>query len=48
MGVKFEQSRETIHLAVELIDRYYLKMSQNLDINMFKSQFINKKAVILH
>lgn len=27
MGVKFRQARETIHIAIEMIDQYYLASS---------------------
>ena len=46
MGVKFVQDRETIHLAIELIDRYYLCMSQCLGLAKFRRNFMHPKLAI--
>ena len=48
MGVKFQQARETIHIAIEIIDQYYLRLSQLVDYDCFKDQFMSHKLVILH
>ena len=48
MGVKFQQARETIHIAIEIIDQYYLRMSQSLPIQDFKDNFMHPRQVILH
>ncbi len=48
MGVKFQQARETIHIAIEIIDQYYLRMSQNIPIQNFKDNFMHPRLVILH
>ena len=48
MGVKFMQERETIHLAIELIDSYYLSKSQSLDLNEFRRLFMHPKMAIEH
>ena len=40
MGIKFQQARETIHIAIELIDQYYLKMSQVLTLEQFRDSLI--------
>lgn len=48
MGVKFQQARETIHIAIEIIDQYYLRMSQNIPIQNFKDNFMRPRLVILH
>jgi hypothetical protein len=48
MGIKFQQARETIHIAIELIDQYYLKMSQILTLAQFKESLIQPAQVILH
>ena len=48
LGVKFMQARETIHIAIELIDRYYLGKSQTLSLDDYKQQLIGPKQVILH
>ena len=48
MGVKFRQARETIHLAIEMIDHYYLKMSQELSHRIMKTKLMSAGNVILH
>jgi|FrelakmetLWP11LW_1041352.scaffolds.fasta_scaffold92335_1 hypothetical protein len=48
MGVKFRQSRETIHIAIEIVDQYYLKLSQEMVLNTFKVKLMHPGAVILH
>lgn len=48
MGVKFRQARETIHIAIEMIDQYYLRMSQILRFDQFRSELLQPSAVILH
>ena len=48
MGVKFRQSRETIHMAIEMIDQYYLSMSHQNSVRQFKSKLMTPGAVILH
>ena len=48
MGVKFMQERETIHTAIEIIDRYYLQKSQELDLSDFKKCMMHPKMAILH
>jgi len=48
MGVKFQQARETIHIAIEMIDQYYLKMSQEMMTKSFKLMLMHPSAVILH
>ena len=48
MGVKFQQARETIHIAIEIIDQYYLRMSQSLPIQNFKDNLMHPRLVILH
>ena len=48
MGVKFQQARETIHIAIEIIDQYYLRMCQLLPSDNFKEQFMHPRLVILH
>ena len=48
MGIKFQQARETIHIAIELIDQYYLKMSQILTAEQFKDSLLPPAQVILH
>ena len=48
MGVKFRQARETIHIAIEMIDRYYLSMSQELTAKSFKQKLLQPATVILH
>jgi len=42
------QARETIHIAIELIDRYYLENSQKLSLNDYKAGFMHPRKVILH
>lgn len=48
MGIRFGQARETIHIAVELIDSYYLARCQALDETVFKREYMDPKVVILH
>lgn len=48
MGVKFRQARETIHIAIEIIDHYYLEMSQQMAVKTFKTKLLHPGAVILH
>ena len=48
MGVKFRQARETIHMAIEMIDQFYLKTSQGMTTRMFKLKLMSPSAVILH
>ena len=48
MGVKFQQARETIHIAIEIIDQYYLAMSQKMGSDSFRDQFMLPRLVILH
>ena len=48
MGVKFRQARETIHTAIEMIDQYYLTLSQEMTSKAFKVKFMHPAAVILH
>ena len=48
IGERFQQRKETIHIAVELIDQYYLVKSQKLTANEFKYQFLDPKKMILH
>ena len=48
IGERFQQRKETIHIAVELIDQYYLVKSQNLPAFEFKAQFLEPKKMILH
>lgn len=48
MGVKFQQARETIHIAIEIVDQYYLKMSQLHPSHVFKEQFMHPRLVLLH
>ena len=48
MGVKFRQARETIHTAIEMIDQYYLSLSQEMTSKAFKVKFMHPAAVILH
>ena len=36
MGVKFQQARETIHIAIEIVDQYYLRMSQLVPSDTYK------------
>ena len=48
MGVKFRQARETIHIAIEIIDQYYLTVSQEMTEKSFKVQLMHPQAVILH
>ena len=42
------QARETIHIAVELHDRYYLEKSQKLSLDDFKANFMQANQVIKH
>ena len=37
MGVKFRQSRETIHIGMEMIDQFYLAKSQEMNVSEFKA-----------
>lgn len=48
MGVKFRQARETIHIAIEMIDQYYLSISQEMTAKAFKVKLMHPQAVILH
>ena len=48
MGVKFRQARETIHIAIEMIDQYYLSSSQEMSAKAFKAKLMHAAAVILH
>jgi len=48
MGVKFRQARETIHIAIEMVDQYYLAQSQEMTAKAFKVKFMHPAAVILH
>ena len=48
MGVKFRQARETIHIAIEMIDQYYLASSQEMSAKVFKVKLMHAAAVILH
>ena len=42
------QERETVHLAIDLIDSYYLSKSQSLGLKEFKRLFMHPKMVIKH
>ena len=42
------QARETIHIAIELVDRYYLKNSQSMSMSDFKAELMHPRLVILH
>ena len=46
MGVKFMQERETIHTAIEMLDRYYMHMSQVLDLSAFRKEFMHPRIAI--
>ena len=48
MGVKFRQARETIHIAIEMIDQYYLSSSQEMSAKAFKIKLMQAAPVILH
>ena len=48
MGVKFRQSRETIHMAIEMIDQYYLRTSQEVSARQLKLKLMQPGTVILH
>ena len=48
MGVRFMQERETIHMAIELLDRFYLHKSQVLDMNTFRRRLMHPKRAIEH
>ena len=48
MGVKFRQARETIHIAIEMIDRYYMTQSQEMTSKAYKVKLMHPSAVILH
>ena len=48
MGIRFMQERETIHTAIELIDRYYLIMSKEVPLKEFRRQFMHPRQAILH
>ena len=48
MGVKFRQARETIHIAIEMIDQFYLASSQEMSAKSFKVKLMHPGAVILH
>lgn len=48
MGVKFRQARETIHIAIEIVDHFYLANSQEMTAKAFKIKFMHPAAVILH
>ena len=48
MGIKFKQARETIHIAIELIDQFYLKKSQMLPADHFNNKYLLPGRVILH
>lgn len=41
MGVKFRQARETIHIAIEIIDQYYLLESQAMNVKAFKLELMH-------
>ena len=41
-----KQDRETILLAVELIDRYYLQLSRELSLEDFQMKLLNTKLAI--
>ena len=42
------QERETIHTAIEMLDRYYLHMSQVLDLKSFRKKFMHPRLAIEH
>ena len=48
MGEKFMQERETIHTAIEMLDRYYMHMSQVLSLAEFRKQFMHPRIAIQH
>ena len=48
MGQKFKQAQETIHIAVELIDQFYLKQAQDSTSENFRDAFLLPSRVILH
>ena len=48
LGEKFHQHRETIHIAVELFDQFYLAMSQVTPIESYRANYLNQRDVILH
>ena len=48
MGIKFQQARETTHIAIEIIDRFYLHKSQTLPIDEFQEKYMHPRRVILH
>ena len=48
MGVKFRQARETIHIAIEIVDQYFLATSQKMTTKAFKTKLMHPAAVILH
>ena len=48
MGKKFKQAQETIHIAVELIDQFYLKQAQDSTSEKFRDAFLLPSRVILH
>ena len=48
MGKKFNQAQETIHIAVELIDQFYLKQSQDLTSEEFRDAYLLPSRVTLH
>lgn len=48
MGCKFQQARETIHIAIEIIDQYYLRMSQITPSDEYKEKFMHPRQVIMH
>jgi hypothetical protein len=47
IGERFQQHKETIHIAVELIDQYYLSMSQSMSSDRFKQTYLGHKDIIL-
>jgi hypothetical protein len=48
MGVRFMQERETIHTAIEVLDRFYLQKSQKLDLATFRKRLMHPKRAIEH
>lgn len=48
MGVKFQQARETIHIAIEIIDQFYLRKSQQKTNIDFKDNYMLPRLVLLH
>ena len=48
IGDRFQQRKETVHIAVELIDQYYLAHSQRMTMEKFKGTLLLPKEIILH